>query len=336
MNAAEKARLAKEAQKKEKEAKRENFRGALASHIVLIVIAVVILALVGVGFLVVPKIVDSCKAAYDRTHATVDGVVYKLSDGRYTAESLEKGVTEAIIRGEINDLPVSGVKRNFAKKSTALKTLTIETENEMEIAKMAFYKCTALQEITITGSGKVTILPNAFSKCTMLKHLTVRDAAVKGDQYLFDGDAPALTVTLENGTLTDLYDTVKRVEISGGSSFSATIVGSGMIAGECVLLGDIRSEDKVGAFGFGFLAKPHLIAPLYYISADVTKIPDNFFGTEKEASKLSVYYGGTEAQWNALIATADHSTNRYFFDLLGNGKVTVHYGTSYEEFNNRR
>ena len=336
MNAAEKARLAKEAQKKEKEAKRKNFRGALASHIVLIVIAVVILALVGVGFLVVPKIVDSCKAAYDRTHATVDGVVYKLSDGRYIAESLEKGVTEAIIHGEINDLPVSGVKRNFAQKSTALKTLTIETENEMEIAKMAFYKCTALQEITITGSGKVTILPNAFSKCTMLKHLTVRDAAVKGDQYLFDGDAPALTVTLENGTLTDLYDTVKRVEISGGSSFSATIVGSGMIADECVLLGDIRSEDKVGAFGFAWQAKPHLIAKTYYISEDVTKIPDNFFGTEKEASSLSVYYGGTAAEWNTLIATADRGTNQYFFDLLGNGKVTVHYDVSYEEFNNRR
>jgi len=334
MNAAEKARLAKEAQKKEKEAKRKNFRGALASHIVLIVIAVVILALVGVGFLVVPKIVDSCKAAYDRTHATVDGVVYKLKDGTYTADSLEKGVTEAIIHGEINDLPVSGVKRNFAKKSTTLKTLTIETENEMEIAKKAFYKCTALQEITITG-GKVTLIPKSFSKCTMLKHLTVRDAAVKGDQYLFDGNAPALTVTLENGTLTGLYDTVKRVEISAGSSFSATIVGSGMIAGECVLLGDIRSEDKVGAFGFAWQAKPHLIAPLYYISADVTKIPDNFFGTEKEASSLSIYYGGTEAQWNALIATADHSTNQYFFDLLSSGKVTVHYGISYEEFNNR-
>lgn len=330
MNAAEKARLARQAREQEKREKRENFRESLSDHRGWI-IAAVILVIIGVLCAIfIPMIVSN----YQKTLYTEDGVVYVLKNGTYSAKSVEDGQAEVTVKGEINGLPVIAIQKNFGRKSATLVKVTIETENSLEIAKKAFDNCTVLKEVVFTGGGTVSIEENAFKKCIQLKNLTVEGADVLGAQYLFDeGKAPALTITIKNGSFRQLYDTVKKVELSEGSSFGATIVGSGMVVKEFVLLDNVRGEGKFGALGFAFREKPHLIAPTYYISEKVTKIPDNFFGTEKEANKLNIYFGGTEAEWNALIATADRSTNQYFFDLGDN--VTVHYGVSYEDFNNR-
>jgi len=331
MNAAEKARLAKKAKKDERKEKWENFWDAVKDHWVVIVIIAGILVLAGLGVIFVPKIVDSCKAAYNRTHITVDGVVYAFKDGTYTASSIGGGLTDVTIKGEINDLPVTRIKRNIAKRSTTLKTVTIETatDMEMEIARKAFYKCTTLQEVIITGGGTANFKDKVFTKSTALKQITVRGATAIGEINLFDEDrAASLTITIENGAFLALSDEVKRVEISGGSAFTSYVYYTGKIAKECVLLGNIRSrsEDRFGNFGGGFVGYSRQIASIYYISADVTELPD-LFGEKQDVDKFYVYYGGTEAQWNALTASEKYSGIRGMFD--------VKYEVSYEDFNNR-
>ncbi len=148
------------------------------------------------------------------------------------------------------------------------------------IGERVFKECTSLTSVTIPA-GVIAIGDSAFSGCASLTSLVIPDGVTYIGKYAFNGCASLTNITLPD---------------------SVTTLGSKAFW-ECSALTSIvipENVDKIEYFTFYNCTSLESVT----ISAKVTDIVEGAFS---KCSKLAtVYYTGTEEQWNAVAIEEDN------------------------------
>ncbi len=173
--------------------------------------------------------------------------------------------------GELAGNSVAGISADALKDQTTIKTVILPGRALLRIRSGAFANCTALESINIPATVN-NIEADAFAGCSKLVNITV-DAA----NYHF---------AVENGCL---YKKSSNELIIGAPGLKSITVPSNITS--------------IGSKAF----YQNKVLESIIIPTGVTTIGANAF--EGCTSLKSIYYCGTEAQWNAITKDSDWDKN---------------------------
>lgn len=194
-----------------------------------------------------------------------------------------------------------------AFRNCALKSILIPN-SVTSIGKYAFYQCHNLISITIPDSV-TSIGHGAFLECTSLKTVTIPDSVKEFDYNTFNND-----YYLETAVRTITIPCHLLFYISDLEPYLFDLILTNKNNSENV---DADSYDIEQFTGLGSLTLPngltHIgfdLSALYYLHT--ITIPDSVttvsaYAFENCSSLNTVYYTGTEEQWNSIVISEGNS-----------------------------
>ena len=183
----------------------------------------------------------------------------------------------------------------------SLTTVTIPV-NVTNIGDGAFYGCTALTSVIIPISV-TSIGSSAFAKCGSLTSVTIPDpGSANYDWYaVFQGsDSTVTSLTISDGVINIGDNAFSGSYFADGATItipdSVTSIGDGAFW-ECYGLTSVALGNGVVSIGENAFRQCESLATIT-IPASVISIGDGAF--DYIDTLTDIYYGGTQAQWNAI------------------------------------
>ena len=280
--------------------------------------------------------------------------------GRYAFEECT-GLTSVTIPNSVSTISVyafrdctglktlsigSGVRDmgNYAFSGcTGLTTLRL-ADGVYEIGSDAFQNCTSLTSVTIPDSVRF-IYGYAFDGCTALEEVNLSDGVVYIYEYAFRN-----CTALKEIALPDSLYYVDDYTFSGCTALESATIGSVSSVGisafdNCTALSRVSFTGSLGSVGesaFRYcgiteLALPENVTAIdahaFRFCADLTKVylPAGMetLGSYAFADTglTDLYFGGTSAQWAALLATGSDQLPagvKVHYNCGAPGKITAH------------
>ncbi len=275
---------------------------------------------------------------------TYEQLTYTSTGTEITITGCDASAVSLTIPSEIDGLPVTSIANSALRDRTALTSVSIPgsvvkigdqafsgctaltvvriVEGVSSIGTQSFYGCTALRSLTLPAS--ITTVPgNAFQLCENLVSIAVEAdnpafTAVDGCLYTADGTTLVCCPGGYTGTLTipDGVTTVGPYACDSctkltGIAFPDSITEIGNCGFErCSGLTDVTLPEGVTTLGRNAFFMCQSMTAIT-LPASITEIKDSAF---LNCTALeTVYYTGTQAQWDALAATVDQSSNTFLF-----------------------
>ena len=228
------------------------------------------------------------------------GVVYAEKADKNVVWGLNGKSEDIVITGTVNGVTVKEVRKNAFKGNKNLHNVTFESCS-VNIGKAAFKNCNRLETVNINDA--ICVLGgSSFNGCPSLKKFCLNNASLRVIQNL-----PQITVSQKGAC--SYYAGEK-------SAISTLIIEDGESLDECVM--SLTYTEWTGIFKQTTFYNH--VAGVVYIPKSVTKIPDNFFGTN--SSYTTVYYAGSSEDW-AKISIGTKGNDNY------PDKVTVNFNSPY-------
>lgn len=245
-----------------------------------------------------------------------------------------KSITSVIIPSTVTRIG------NYAFYScTSLTNVTIPN-SVTSIEMYAFYHCTGLTSVAIPNSitsinesvfegctgltnvmipdSVTSIETSAFHDCSSLKNITIPKSVTSIKDSVFEGCTSLTSVTIPDG-VTNIEGMLFR-DCSGLTSItipnSVTSIYVNAFSG-CTGLTNVTISNSVTSIGYGAFVKCTGLTSVT-IPTSVTSISQAAFW--RCDNLADIYYGGTEAQWNAI------KIDSYDNDPLKN--ATIHYNSN--------
>ncbi|MBP3605461.1 MAG: leucine-rich repeat protein [Clostridia bacterium] len=253
------------------------------------------------------------------------------------AVTVEEGVFFEI---EIGRLSIEAESISLAKgafKGSDLGSVTLACETLM-LSSEAFTDTEA--EVLTLRDATVTAKKNAFKGCE-IDELVLdgallpagANAMANGKKTLFFG-CDEFALTLRGGAQTAYFsDTIDLLTLSDTSEILLACYH--MDAGkyvqvtvkEAVLTEDFSGKliNYVNTGVFTEKVETVALAEKIYIPDTLTVLPDHIFGDTKNG--CTVYFEGTEAEWQALISASPNAGRNY-----SEGRVRIHFGAEHAAF----
>jgi hypothetical protein len=254
------------------------------------------------------------------------GVIYVELDDSFYAEKVESGHETVLIRSKYEGKVVSLVSQDAAKNNGDIVTLIFEG-GDIEIQKSAFNTCSRLSSITFGGDYTYKIGEDAFANCKNMTDIDVGAAtitnAASNVQYNLLG-ASVTNLKVDGGNISHTTINVETLTLGKGSDVQFE---SGSISKAVFEDGYTFTDHNVSRFVthgiYNITYTYYNFATNIYLPTSVTSIPDNFFGDD--GGITTVYFAGTEEQWNAVTIGASGNSN------YSSDKVRVVYNTTYNK-----
>lgn len=255
-----------------------------------------------------------------------NGVIYLERADGYEAK-ITGDLAEVVLFGEMNSKAVISVSSCTTSKTQKLTLSGGKWNLNLNNFKQAFN----LKKLVI-DSADVTAINGTFSKSERLKEVVLINGLLSQSE---DTDFSSCStyeartcifansdvgIYLNNSSLIGLVDNIQLLELSGKSNVKITGEIKNVVLNEGANMLESDVERNIPTF-LSTRAKYFSIGNSIYIPANITVIPDCFFGDELSSGqkKIDVYYGGTKEQW-AQITIGQIGNNNYFSE-----KVTVIY-----------
>jgi hypothetical protein len=254
------------------------------------------------------------------------GVIYVELDDSFYAEKVESGHETVLIRSKYEGKVVSLVSQDAAKNNGDIVTLIFEG-GDIEIQKSAFNTCSRLSSITFGGDYTYKIGEDAFANCKNMTDIDVGAATITNAesnvQYNLLG-ASVTNLKVDGGNISHTTINVETLTLGKGSDVQFE---SGSISKAVFEDGYTFTDHNVSRFVthgiYNITYTYYNFATNIYLPTSVTSIPDNFFGDD--GGITTVYFAGTEEQWNAVTIGASGNSN------YSSDKVRVVYNTTYNK-----
>ena len=262
-----------------------------------------------------------------------DGLIYQLNDDglSYSVVGYNSTDAEVIIPQTHNELPVTSIGYRAFQNCTSLKSITIP-DSVTEIGELAFCDCTSLKSITIPNSVRymgIGILANCQENIK-----TISLPYIGAFRY---NDPPENIFTHEEGGSTvDITDPTTYGHFGylfGAESIKRNIAFTwGMLSDVTVIVTD-SSPICHGAF-FEVYGVTAVI-----IKEGMTEIMEQGFASMYNLETLvlpksiktvgdsalsgistlqTIYFGGTEAEWNEISISPENFTIYYYSEMQQN------------------
>ena len=221
-----------------------------------------------------------------------EGVTWRYDEATKTLYITGSGPMEGYLNS--NDRP-------WNQYASEIQSVVIEN-GITSVGSRAFSQCSSLTSVTIPNSV-TSIDIHAFSGCSGLISVTIPDGVTRIDNAAFYECSGLTSVTIPD-SVTSIGSSA-FYECSGLASVtipSSVTTINNWVFGYCSSLTSVTIPDSVTSIGDYVFSECSGLTSVT-IPASVTTIGVNAFSN---CSKLAdVYYGGTEAQWNAIPYITD-------------------------------
>lgn len=253
--------------------------------------------------------------------------------------------SDVIILSEING---KAVKEAAEFCTSTTQSLTF-VGGEWSLSKNDFSNAKMLKNLTIDGSD-ISVAEKTFENCAQIREVHINngtlrvsisdDAIAKKDDSWDIFHNSDVSVYLKNGSLINLTDDLKLLDVSGASGVDINLRVSAESGGyghgtpyfrveKATFHEDVDFSHAVykrNAISYWLQTDAYYpISNCIYLSQNTKELPDYFFGEEMddEIGQIKVYFGGTQEEWNSIIV--GNTGNQNFFD----GRVSVVYEYKY-------
>lgn len=285
-------------------------------------------------FLSVFALCSCTEMKYDDLENGIRYTKDKGEDSFVIAKYLDDLPENLLIRGTINNCPVSGFDPGSFDSNnhdtTKVKHMTFEASKKFE----ATFNFKNLIDITMPDSGNFNItvksenlkelkLNGASVTCSLQSSRTI-DAAIEGG-YLSNltpfgvmkikKNSVVETVNSSNSSYKNNYDFSNEIAVfEDGYNFSdETYCRNTFEYKKYDFFGNLKEEE------YRYLPFANII----YIPKSVTYISDRFFGNETPKKEIELHYEGTEEEWKNVRISNDNNDNY--------SKVKMYYNSTYSE-----
>ncbi|MGN0474754.1 MAG: leucine-rich repeat protein, partial [Acutalibacteraceae bacterium] len=197
---------------------------------------------------------------------------------------------------------------------SSLASVTIP-DSVTSIESYAFCKCSSLMKVTIPDSVAY-IGESAFSSCSSLMKVTIPDSVTSIGEYAFSSCSSLTNVTIPDSVTSigarafDSCSNLRSIKISN----SIKVISSEMFS-QCSQLSSVTIPDSVTSIvNRAFWSCIKLTSII--IPNSVTSIGSTAF---YNCGKLTVYYTGTEEEWNNISIDNSNYANNPLIN------ATIHY-----------
>ncbi|ONI46058.1 hypothetical protein AN641_02485 [Candidatus Epulonipiscioides gigas] len=259
------------------------------------------------------------------TVAGIEGGKIKFDEETGTILRAEETITAANIPAQINSVPVTAIGNYAFSSCTKLSEVTLADSITL-VGIGAFKKCSSLTEIIIPDF--VTKLEySAFEDCTSLETVQLSEKLTRIDLATFEGCSNLTTINLPNS-----ITTIGALAFRGCYSLTTITLPTelksiGYQAFEsCTGLETIVLPDNLVEMEYWLFRYCEKLASIV-IPASATTIGKDIF--DSCAGLKTIYYGGTQAQWNALSVTIPQGTT-VEYEYTATDTITFSRGGSTE------
>ena len=222
------------------------------------------------------------------------------------------------------DLPESlmSIGDSAFRNCTSLSSIDLP-ESLTSIEDNAFEDCISLNSIDLPGS-LTSIGDRAFEDCVSLSSIDLSESLVSIGDWAFEGCTSLTSISLPQ-SLTDIGGWA----FCGCTSLTSIDLPQSLTSVEmctfrrCSSLSSIVIPDSVTIIWGNAFGECESLRSIYIPSSVVIIDYNPFWGTDLK----DIYYGGTQAQWNAIKGMEDLNNS-------GNLNATIHYvDYDYEKLN---